>query len=134
MQVVWQQVPSGKYGDTGQIFSWPNIKQHKRAQTTYVRCQRAANQRFTAVLAKLREQDAQAKLTAPGGPSAMALDLPKAAKNLREVEALLEETDLHGVTVVDQEREWLATLGKRCAGRPGVDCIQYGSESEAGCM
>eukprot|EP00667_Euglena_gracilis_P003162 EG_transcript_3169 len=69
-------------------------------------------QRFTAVLAKLREQDAQAKLTAPGGPSAMALDLPKAAKNLREVEALLEETDLHGVTVVDQEREWLATLGK----------------------
>jgi len=69
-------------------------------------------QRFAALMAKLKELEAQAKLNATGGNASITMDLPKVAKLLRDVEALLEESDMKGVTVVDQEREWLATLGK----------------------
>ena len=47
-------------------------------------------------------QDAQAQLQA--GKGAGPTDLPKAAKNWREIEAVLEEVDLSGIEVVDNER------------------------------
>ena len=61
---------------------------------------------YTSLSPLLPPQDAHSKASATGkGPaSALSMDLPKAAKNLRDLEAVLEEVDLKGIELVDRER------------------------------
>ncbi|XP_058070815.1 conserved oligomeric Golgi complex subunit 5-like [Magnolia sinica] len=75
----------------------------------------------------IRQSKKLKDLMASAGAESERLDLAKAAQLHREIESLCEENGLSGISVVDEERVWLAEIGTRLRAE-GMKVLDRGME------